>query len=207
MPEAILYIIYGFLFLRVFRLKTVTSKTENSENTLLSSLVIGFIIYKVMEFIPCTTKSNIVDALIICIVSVVGGYFLAIIYKSNIVQRIINDKLHIHKTMDNYIWDVIIAENRPIFIKIKTQNNELIEGFINLVEDNTDDPHISIGNYSISNVDTKEVIKKASENELLMFDLKRAEYYEIVFHKESIPLDLQRLNNNNREDYIKSSGR
>lgn len=201
LPEAILYIIYGFLFIQVYRLKVVSPKSDGPENTLISSLVVGFMIYKAMEVIHLTTKSYYM--LIICVICIIGGYICASIYMSNGVQKFINKKLNIHKTFDTYIWDVVTSEKEPIMIRIRTQDDEYIEGFVNLAEENTDDPHLTIGNYIIykMNDSNRNIIVSARPNELLMFDLKNAKYYEFVFDKNHNFKNLVSLNNLMKSKY------
>lgn len=205
LPEAILYIIYGFLFMQVYRFKILTSKSGGTENTLLTSLVIGFIIYKFMEAVPLTTGSTVYDMLLICIWSILGGYIFGCIYLSNGVQTFISDKLGIHKTLNTYIWDVIVSEDEPIMIRIRTSDDEYIEGFINLAEDNTDDPHLTIGNYIVyvKNGMNKELITSSSENELMMYDLRNAKYYEFIFDKKNTYKDLHKLNSLDKAKYLK----
>lgn len=192
---------YGFIFLRVFSFSTTLRLGTDIENVLLGSLTIGFIIHNMMLLIPWSINPTI-DVLGISATTCLISYVLAKIYKSSITQNFLTNVLHIHKTVDTYIWDSLNEDNYPTIIRITTKNGTIIEGFPDLVEDYTDDPHITIGNYSI--FDSSGNVKKISKaNEMLYFFLPEAAYYEFKFDKRSDKMkDLQELMGNDLNQYI-----
>lgn len=200
LSEIILYIVYGFVCTRVFSFTSSIKIKNDAEHILIISIVVGFIIDHIMKLIPINISPEI-DTIGVVATSLIIGFLCAKIYQSNIFNKFLFNVCKINATTDSYIWDTIIKNDYPVLIKIITQDNLQIIGFPDLVEEYTDDPHITIANYKIYN-EVDNCLKESKESETLFFDLKNAKYYEFKFHKNDPKRnELIELMSNDWSDY------
>lgn len=59
LPQFILYIVLGFLFLRVFRYMCTIKNSEEYEHIVWESLLLGFVLKNCYEIIPYTINSAV----------------------------------------------------------------------------------------------------------------------------------------------------
>ena len=200
LSELILYIVYGYVCVSAFSFTSSIRSDRDIEHTLIVSIVVGFIIDHVMKLIPVNISPEI-DIIGIAITSLLLGFILAKIYRSEIFNSFLFAVCKINATTDSYIWDTIINRDYPVLIEIVTQDDYTITGFSDLVQEQTDDPHITLANFKIFD-DANHCIKQSKENETLFFDLKNAKYYIFKFHKDDpkIP-ELRDMMSNDYSDY------
>lgn len=155
-----------------------------------------------MKLVPINISAEI-DTIGIIVTSILLGFVAAKIYRSRIFNGFLFTVCNIHGTTDSYIWDSIINNNYPVMIEIVTQDDLLIKGFTDLVEEHTDAPHIMIANYTIIDKDGA-VVETPKQNQTLFFDLKNAKYYKFKFYKNDPKREeLKELMENRYEDYEK----
>lgn len=200
LSELILYIVYGYVCVNAFLFMSSTRSDRDIEHTLIVSIVVGFIIDHVMKLIPVNISPEL-DTIGITITSLFLGFVLAKVYRSERFNNFLFTVCKINATTDSYIWDTIINRDDPVLIEIVTQDDYTITGFSDLVEEHTDDPHITLANFKIFD-DSNHCIKQSKENETLFFDLKNAKYYSFNFHKNDPKIqELRDMMSNNYSDY------
>lgn len=200
LSELILYIVYGYVCVSVFSFTSSIKFGNDVEHKLIVSTVVGFIIDHVMKLIPVNISPEL-DTIGITITSLFLGFVLAKIYRSEIFNNFLFTVCKINATTDSYIWDTIINRDYPVLIEIVTQDNYTITGFSDLVEEHTDDPHITLANFKIFD-GSNHCIKQSKENETLFFDLKNAKHYSFKFHKNDPKIqELRDMMSNNYSDY------
>lgn len=202
LSDLVLFIIYGFLFLKIFLFTASIKSSNDIEHILVSSVVIGFIIDNFVRL--CNLQdyaSEEVYVLIIIVISVILGYTIAKLYKSKWFNNCIFNTFKINGTTDFYIWDSIINGKYPVLLTIHTADEIIIKGFLDLVEEYTEDPHVTIANFKIID-ESGNTIRTSRRNETICFDLKNAKYYEFAYYKDDEKMkELQELNENNYQDY------
>lgn len=200
LSEIILYIVYGFVCVKVFVFTSTIKIKNDAEHILIVSIVVGFIIDHIMKLIPINISPEI-DTIGIIFTSLFVGFVLAKFYRSNAFNNFLFNVCKINATTDSYIWDTIINRDYPVLIEIVTQDNLTITGFPDLVEEHTDAPHIMIANFKIYDA-TGYCIESSSEHDTLLFDLKTAKYYRFKFHKDDPKInELRDLMSNDYSDY------
>lgn len=200
LSELILYIVYGYVCVSVFSFTSSIKFGNDVEHKLIVSTAVGFIIDHVMKLIPVNISPEL-DTIGITITSLFLGFVLAKIYRSEIFNNFLFTVCKINATTDSYIWDTIINRDYPVLIEIVTQDNYTITGFSDLVEEHTDDPHITLANFKIFD-GSNHCIKQSKENETLFFDLKNAKHYSFKFHKNDPKIqELRDMMSNNYSDY------
>lgn len=200
LSELILYIVYGYVCVSVFSFTSSIKSGNDVEHKLIVSIVVGFIIDHVMKLIPVNISPEL-DTIGITITSLFLGFVLAKVYRSERFNNFLFTVCKINATTDSYIWDTIINRNYPVLIEIVTQDDCTITGFSDLVEEQTDDPHITLANFKIFD-DANHCIKQSKENETLFFDLKNAKYYTFKFHKNDPKIsELRDMMSNDYSDY------
>lgn len=199
LSDIILYLVYGFLFYKTFTFVSMR-RDQNFENLLLSSVVIGFIIFHIMNLIPFSISYTF-DVLGISVISVCLGLIFGKIVISNLFSRILYNIFHIRQSPDLYIWDTIVNTNHTTMIEVVTNDDMHVKGFPDMVEGFTDNPHITLANYTIYDKDGN-IIEKSNVNTTILFDLSKVKYYKFHYHKDSDKMpDLKELCDNKYDDF------
>lgn len=188
LPDALIYIVSGFLFIKVFNFINFKPNDNNISNILVSSVSIGFIIKSSYEFLnPKNNMDLTVSYLILCMFSIILGYIASLIYNSKIFGNILK-LFKISRTVNKDIWDDIIDKNYSTFIKIqmKTDKDIIYYGRIKLIEENNRNPYILLWDYQTFNNSGKLIDDYSGDrSHQLLLDSKEAMLIEMIYNDDS----------------------
>lgn len=181
LPNIILYIVSGFLFVRIFHFVALKDNSNEIDHILSSSLVIGFIIVKIMNFIPWSLSKEI-DTLGIVLTSCIIGTISGKIYISGIIDKIC-DKLRIPSTINKYIWNDLVDKDYPIKVSVQMDDDRIYSGYVHYIEPYNNTPMISLAGYKLENQKSKK------DNAVILLNLANAKRVEIEYYSESSKVD------------------
>lgn len=192
-------IILGFIFLKIFQFVAF----KKIDCGLIPSFIIGYIYYKICSVIPLHI-SNEIDTIGIFISAVMVSYMLGRLYLSNNILRNILEKLHIKQTPNKYLWNDLFGEySMQIIVKY---DNAIYDGFVYLIESESNSPHIILGSYIEYDTSGNIIIDNSNNNEqIIILDLSKAEYVEIkYFSEDKICESIQNMCESRKVMYPKS---
>lgn len=123
LPDIIVYIVLGYIFLRVFRIVRIVKNSDNYEHILIESLVFGFIIKNIAILIPFSFGYYL-DIICMSISSAIFGYLFAKLLENRYILKII-DKLKIKHTKYKYMWQNIDDPDYAIFIDVTNPDTNI----------------------------------------------------------------------------------
>ncbi len=118
-----MYIVLGYIFLRVFRLTRIIKISDSYEHILIESLVFGFIIKNIFLLIPFTFGYYI-DIIGMSISSGIIGYLTAKILATKLISKLA-DMLKIKHTKFRYMWQNIDDPDFAIFIDVTNPDTKI----------------------------------------------------------------------------------
>ena len=146
LPDIILYIVFGYVFLKFYRLVRVIEKPIEQENVFIESIVVGFIIKNIASIIPFSLGYYI-DIVFITISSGIIGFVIGKIVNSKFVDKIMF-RLNIRHDKYKYLWQNITDPELAIYIDATNPDTNIrYFGRIVRYEDYTRLPIIQISNY------------------------------------------------------------
>lgn len=174
----IMNIILGFTFLKTFQFVAL----KKIDCSLIPSFIIGYIYMKLCNIIPWHI-TNEIDMIGIFISAIILAYLLGRIYISNSHLRIILEKFHINQTPNKYIWNDLFGKySIQLIIKY---DNAIYDGFVYLIESESNSPHIILGSYIKYDMNGNIIMDNSNNNEqIIVLDLSKAEYVEIKYFSE-----------------------
>ena len=116
LPNIIVYIVLGYVFLRVFRIVRIVKNSDNYEHILVKSLVYGFIIKSIFALIPFSFGYYI-DIVGMSISSAIVAFLSAKLLETNFICNVI-DKLKIRHTKFKYMWQNIVDPDLAVFVDV-----------------------------------------------------------------------------------------
>lgn len=133
LPDIILYIVLGYVFIRVFKFICAIENNTEYKHVFVESLITGFVLNNVFRIIPFSLGKYL-DIIGMTIGSIILGYVSAFIFNSECLQRIFRF-LKIKQTTNKYIWADIADKDCGTYISLYNKNkNEYIEGSVILFE-------------------------------------------------------------------------
>lgn len=190
------------MFNKTFHFVALKQNSVDIEHTLTSSLVIGYIYFKIANLIPISFSYEI-DILCIIASALVLGYVFAKLLNSAITAKVL-DFLKIRDTGNLYYWDDIMDNEYPMKIRVICEN-EIYEGMLHNYESYSNDPHIILSSYVIMDKD-ENVKKDFTDNDSRTIVLNTAEAIavEIMYAQNSeMCEDLESLCNSNKKLFLK----
>lgn len=149
LPQIILYLVFGFVFLKTYQFTRIVKFSDDYENSLLRYLVIGFILKSVYSFIPISINS-IIDNIIMIVISLCLGYGTAKFINNPISDKF-RDKLGLRQTFGASIWDDLADEELDTFVTVfDDDGDKIIEGIWVLTETYERQPLIQLAAYTVS---------------------------------------------------------
>ena len=192
MPDIIVYIVTGYVFLKTFHFVALKQNTTDVEHILISTLVVGYIYCHIAYIIPFSISYQIDIALII-MSALIMGYTSAKLSKSKCMIHIL-DRLKIRDTGNIYLWDDIMDDDYPMKAII-SYDDIVYEGIIHNYESYSNAPHVALGSYVVK--DNNGVIKNdysEDNTRITILDTSKANNVEILYCKDSNECDdLQNL--------------
>jgi hypothetical protein len=185
LPNLILYIASGFVFIKIFNFVSISKTSENFEHMLLKSLITGFILKNIVSIIPFrfTESINILGYLFICSIS---AYFIAMFYNSD-EFKVLLKKINIRRTTNEFIWDDIIDKKNSIWVRAISNDLDLdYYGVCVLVEDYQRYPQVVLSNYikrTLDGVEIEDCYNKPEKR--VIIDTSKFNYIELIYNKDS----------------------
>ena len=171
LPEALLFIVSGFCFIKVYCFVYIYKGPKDVEKMLMASLVVGFIIYKFASMIPISFGKNI-DTICIMVCSIIAGFVLGKILSSHFIVRIL-DKLKIRKSLSEHLWNNILDRDYIMIAHITMDDGKKYSGKIHEIEEFVSTPQIVLADYSIDGIRNKNdrqviVLNTANAKEVII---------------------------------------
>lgn len=184
MPQIVIYIVIGYVFLKTYHFVALKQNSNDIEHILTGSLVIGFIYYKIANMIPFTISVEIDNVLIV--LSALGlGYLFAISFRQKKIVYGVLDKLRIRDTGNVYMWDDLMDDKYPMRLRI-VYDDAIYTGMIHIIESYTNNPHIALSSYMIENIQG-EILKDYSNDhtKIIVLNTDIAKLVEIEYYNDS----------------------
>lgn len=178
-----MYIVVGFVFIRIFHFIALMQNSTDIKHILSSSLVIGYVYCNIAYCIPVSINYYMDHVLIIISSAIVSFYLGHFVINKKYMNFF--DKIGIRNSFNNYIWDDLMDQSKPMKIII-TYNNFQYEGMFYNFESYTNSPHITLASYIVR--DTNELIIKNYADDptrVIVLDSSAAKSVEIIYSKDS----------------------
>ena len=186
LPEFLIYIVSGFLFIRVFNFVSFKSNDSDVSHILVSTVSVGFVVKYLFDLLNLKCVVNIpVYYLLLCLASVVSAYFVGILYNSKVFE-IVLDLLKINRTVNKDIWDDIIDRMYSTFAKIQMKSGKIYFGKIRVTEENNRSPYIIIYEYQVINEEGDILSDYTNDRKYqMLIDTSEADTIEIMYDGRS----------------------
>lgn len=183
LPDIIIYIVVGFIFIRIFHFIALMQNSTDINHILSSAFVIGYIYCNIAYCIPISINYYI-DHVFIILSSVVVSFFLGRFVASKKYMKLF-DKLGIRNSFNTYIWDDLMDQSKPMKIII-TYDTLQYEGMLHNFESYSNSPHITLASYIVRDSNGL-TIKDYTDNHtnVVVLDSSTAKCVEIVYSKNS----------------------
>ena len=183
LPNIITYAVIGYIFRYVYIRMAFSVPTKDINSSLTLNFIIGYIYYSIMEFFVMQLNMYRNNCFYV-LTSIIVAFVLARLSNTRFVQKI-KKKLGFNETGNQYFWDEITDWVYPSKIKVLI-NGFYIEGFGYKNESFTNDPHIILSSYIISDKNGNEIFDYSNdETRNIIIDCKKCDWVEHIYDKES----------------------
>lgn len=180
LPDVIIYIVLGFIFIKVYRFVSVIKNPSDYKHILTESLIYGFILNSIYKLIHSMIPINVnvyIGRICMILLTVVAAYISARIVYGQLFTNILC-KLNIHQTPIKDFWvDITQGEYSSYITVIDDKHQSIIRGKIKLIETYNDRPLIQISNYTTTDFNTGEISEQKDDFETIVIDSSK--YSEI----------------------------
>ena len=146
LPQFIIYIVLGFIFLRFFRYMCTIKNSDKYEHIIWESLLVGFVLKQCYTIIPFSINYT-VDIIGMIITTIIIAGIFAKIYSSKCLDKFLR-LIGVHRTRNKYIWKDI--EDPDYIINadvINPDTHEAYHGVIIYYEEFERNPQIVLNHY------------------------------------------------------------
>lgn len=187
LPDIIIYISSGYLFVFTFSFISLRKKVEDIDGVFVISLVVGFILKSLLCAIVRVRFSfyvNIVGFLIFCaILGCIVGYIVENKYFRQLLL-----KTRINRSVHENIWhDIMDVDKKTMWIRaVSNEKNQVIIGILVLVEEFQRYPILLLQQYQMYDLEgnlIEDYLEHANRQILI-----KSEYYDtidVVYDRES----------------------
>lgn len=152
LPNIILYLAIGFVYLRVYRFTSIIQTTKNVSELLIESLIIGFALKCFYNLFP--SINSYIDMFGMLVSSVIVGFVSAKMFSGKAFNKILTF-LDIRQTKSQFIWQDILGDT-PIWITAIDYDKDIFYyGKAVLIEGYERKPQILITEYIYEHNDTE----------------------------------------------------
>ncbi len=145
LPQLIIYIILGFIFLRVFRYMCTIKNSDEYEHTIWESLLVGFVLKRCYDMVPSINYA--IDVIGMIITTIAISTIFAKVYSSKLFDKVLKT-IGVHRTQNKYLWkDIEDPDYRTIVDAINPETNEAYHGVVVLYEEFKEHPQIVLSYY------------------------------------------------------------
>lgn len=146
LPQIIIYIVLGFVFLRIFRYMCTIKNSEEYEHIIWESLLVGFILKHCYMLIPFSINYA-VDIIGMIITTILLAGIMSKLYSSRKVDNVLRC-IGIHRTRNKYIWkDIEDPDYIMIADVINPDTKEAYHGLVIYYEEFERHPQIVLNHY------------------------------------------------------------
>lgn len=190
LPNVILYLVTGFIFLKTYRFVSIVQTTTNYTHVLFESLITGFVLKSLYDLFP--SINVYVDIVGMIISSFVLGYLSAILMSTKWFEKFLLF-LGIRQTKNKYIWQDIV-DDQPIYATVLDYQNKVqYNGKIVLIETYKEHPQIQLSEYTYSiNGDLIDDFSNNPEYTVLI-DTSKYSDIQISYHSDSDKVESWKL--------------
>lgn len=177
LPYILLYIVPGAIFLKMYAF-ICSKKGSDYQHFILGSIILSYIIVKLMELI---TKQPV----LIILATIILAYYFSLFYRSSLFEKLL-DVARIHKTINDNIFDDIIDFNNGTYIQVYLPNERIVYyGAVSIYDENKDG-YLVLSNYLAKNY-SNEIINDYSDNdtECVAIRISDISRFEISYSPES----------------------
>lgn len=139
----------------------------------------GFVICQIATIIPFSL-GKIIDNICMVISGALLGFIAGKIVNAKFTDNLIK-KLKINRTVNSYLWNDLV-DNKIMKAQI-TINNIKYNGKIHLIEEDSNTPHIVLGEYSINDQ------PETNYNKIIILDTSKATDVIIEYDQHSSMID------------------
>lgn len=183
LPDIIMYIVVGFIIIRIFHFIALMQNSTDIKHILSSSLVIGYIYCNIAYCIPISINYYI-DHILIILSSIVVSFYLGRFIASKKYMKLF-DIIGIRNSFNTYMWDDLMDQSEPMKIII-TYDTIQYEGMVHNFESYSNSPHITLASY-ITRDKNNIIIKDYTDDntKIIVLDSSTAKSVEIIYSKNS----------------------
>lgn len=184
LPEIILYIVLGFIFIRTYKFTRIINNITEYQHVFIVSLIVGFILWNIYSLIPISFGIY-VDTIGMVVCSVIMGFISAKIINSNKLHKLFQ-KLKISQTVNQKIWADIEDKDNAIFVSIEDKTNHVLtDGMLVLYESFERQPLIQLS--AFRQFQNGEIINDFSNNpeRTILIDTSKYENVVITYNPDS----------------------
>lgn len=178
LPNIIIYLVLGFVFIKVFRFVYIEESPNDSQHILTESLIYGFILQNIYSAFPISINTYI-DIIGMVLSTVIIAYFLAKFIYSKLFSKILA-KLKIQQTPIKDFWiDITHSKERTYITVYDKESDRIINGRFARAETFNKRPLIQLSEYIIKNT-RGDIISDMSLNTADTIVIDTSKYPEIM---------------------------
>lgn len=177
LPDIIIYIILGFIFIKVYRFVSIIKNPTDYKHILTESLICGFILKNIYSLIPIHINLYI-DNLGMVLSTILLAYCAAKVIYSKWLTGVL-EKVGIQQTPAKDFWvDVTQGEYASHITIFDREHNLIIRGKVKMIETYNDRPLIQISNYTTTTLNN-DIINNLEDNSVETIIIDTSKYPEI----------------------------
>lgn len=202
LPQIIIYIVVGYIFIKIFSFVALKKNSSDIEHALTSSLVVGYTYCYIVNLLPISHSNEVVNLFSI-VSSCIVAYLLGMCVNNKKFVKIL-DFLKIRDTGNVYYWDDIMDNTYPMKIKI-VYDDLSYEGMLHNYESYSNSPHVVLSSYVVLDNKGNKLYDYISNNsKTVILNTENAKCVEITYADESVMNeDIRNLSESNRKLFDK----
>lgn len=187
LPQIIIYVAVGFIFLKTFHFVALKQNSIDIDHVLTASLVVGFIYCQIAYLIPFSISYEI-DHIGIIISSLCFGYLAGRLARSKVWLRIL-EFFKIYDSFNMYFWDDLMPEDCTMKVYVH-MNEKSYEGMVHTYESYSNSPHLVLASFIVKDKNNN-ILEDFSEDftKVIILDASHAESIYVEYGKKSRECD------------------
>lgn len=177
-----MYIVVGYVFLKTIRLVTLQENAEDIEHILTTSLIIGFIYYKIASLIPISF-GEVIDCIGISLSSLVIAYLIGQFFNTRLYVKIC-DVLKIRESGKKYLWDEIMDNVLPMKAVVYYKDLKYA-GYLFSYESYSNSPNIILAAYTLSSSKKNIEDNSHDKTKIIILNTEKADRVELIYDEHS----------------------
>ncbi len=192
LPQVIIYIILGFIFLRIFRYMCTIKNSDEYEHIIWESLLVGFVLKHCYMLIPFSVN-YIVDIVGMIILTIFLSAGISKIYSNRKIDEVLQ-KIGIHRTRNKYLWkDIEDSDYRMVVDAMNPDTQELYHGVVIYYEEFMKHPQLVLNHYKYWENFHKEAIMDYTNDPSKVVIVDTNQFSRITISYDSNSKKIKRL--------------